>query len=386
MDKRIEWRGALEWAQAKGKQSIEGEDLTPDQRQLAFEIWCLTGYKLDGAPYKIRKNTTRGNGLELWRKLCDEYDPKSVPRATAIKIKLQRMPVMTSPEQIKPTVRSLEMAFDEYDSMMPAPMDAGTKQGILIRIAPEEFIKPSLMSGSDLSDYGVLKQRLLTWHQGASDLVLMQGKGPSPMDLSHLGGSSPAAAQEPPKASPSTSAPPPTPAADQALLAAVRQNSQLLAALVKGKGKGKGDGSARPAASPGKGGNPDGTKGANTKPSNKDDPVQIRICRAWARHGECPRGQKCSFEHVSGLPESIVKKVLAKNSLTVAALGDGVKPTGTGEWIYTSTPSQDAAILAALDGVSAEDGQGEDGWAILGSSATDKEIDDLIAANSGKPF
>ena len=84
-----------------------------------------------------------------------------------------------------------------------------------------------------------------------------------------------------------------------------------------------------------------------------------------------------------------MKKVFSKNSLTISALGEGVKPTGSGEWVYTSTAANDAAVLASLGGISTAEEQSDDGWPVMGGLATDAQIDALIAANavsSAKPF
>ena len=363
--KNTEWKDTLKWAQAWGKQPISASELSPAASELGRELWALLGYKLDGDPWKYRRIIPDGHGLELWRRLCEEFDPRNTSEATVLKIALQNTAKMKDATEVKRVVDALEFGMQRYDAMASEPMSMGERHSLLIRVAPNEFVKAQLMAGQDLSEYSVLRDRLLTWARGDQEHRRLVSGGPTPMEIGAVGGQAQPASQV---------------AQGDNVLAEMRkmqaQTNALLAAMVKGgggfrpkggKGGDKGN-DGKPSGPPGKG--PMVTLSTGKRfPQNK-----LRICRDYAKTGRCQR-EKCDFPHVSGLPKALVDKATSAEGLLLGALGD--MPTKDGAHLFDANKTE--AVLASLNskpGVSSISPALDDpGWSIEGlDQATLAEI------------
>ena len=77
----------------------------------------------------------------------------------------------------------------------------------------------------------------------------------------------------------------------------------------------------------------------------------------------CPRPQGFQFDDI---PNGIVfiAKVMLRKSLTISALGEGLKKLDDGTWKYTSSPAHDAAVLAAVSEGAPSEGEESASWPV----------------------
>ena len=128
--------GALLWAQSKGKTPIDADTLEPHQEELGKEIWALLDYKTEGDPWKYRRSIREGHGLEHWRRLHEEYDPRDTSEATVLKMQLNNLPRIKDAGEVPTRVEALEFGVSRYDTMAEEPMSQSEKHSMLSRITP----------------------------------------------------------------------------------------------------------------------------------------------------------------------------------------------------------------------------------------------------------
>ena len=389
VDEVEEWQGILSWAQGHGKMPVDQKNLTVDQEQLGRKLWSLFAYKLEGDPWKQRRLVPEHHGLEIWRRLYDEYDPMDHTEATVLKVQLNKLPLIQGPHEVVSRIESLEYAIQRYNAMTAEVMSNGEMHSMLSRIAPPNFISSQLLAGHDVSTWETLRRQLMIWAKSDKAHKRITTGGSAPMEIGQV-------------------EVPPTMANNPESMAKILEGLQksqahvtsVLAALVKG-GKGRRgvdkDGDSTMGASPGKGGDRGGGKPAAGKgpgstpmvtlPGGAKIPLKkLRICRDFAK-GTCSR-KNCMFPHVSGLPASLQERALSNSGLTLCNLG--LEPKAEGG-TYTFDPAAEQQVLASLASMDAAketrtagsiEAAAPDEWVIEGMD--DATLQALIG--SGSPF
>ncbi len=77
-----------------------------------------------------------GHGLELWRRLHEEYDPRDNSEATVLKIQLNNFAKIKEASEVKTKIESLEFGIQKYNAMADEPMSQGEQHSMLSRITP----------------------------------------------------------------------------------------------------------------------------------------------------------------------------------------------------------------------------------------------------------
>ena len=339
VSKKEEWKGILQWAQDKGKEPLDHDDLEPDQDELGQELWALLDYKLEGEPWRYRRTMKEGHGLELWRRLHEEYDPRDNSEATVLKIQLNNLAKIKKASEVKTKIESLEFGIQKYNAMADEPMSQGEQHSMLSRITPLEFMKSQLLAGNDVSKYKSLRERLLLWAKGDKEhrKITTSSSTAGPMEVGHVGGSEDDVVSRVLKGMQDMHA----------------QTQALLAAMVKGGGGGGGQRQPRQPQQDGgkggpKGGPPSGGKGPMaTLPDGRRIPVtKLRICRDFCKPEGCSRGKACSFPHVSGLPKALQEKAVSAQGLLLGSLGISTRAE---EGVWKFDPAKEKEVLANLN-------------------------------------
>ena len=334
--KKEEWKGILSWAQSQGHSSIDDHSLEPEYEGLGKELWALFDYKLEAEPWKFRRTVSEGNGLELWRKLHEEYDPRDPSEATVLKIQLNNLSKIKDASEVRSRIEALEFAVSRYDAMAEIPMSQSEKHSMLSRITPIEFMKSQLLAGNDVSQYRSLKDRLLLWAKGDKEHRKLTSSSSAPMDVSAVGGESNRGEDMVAKIL-------------QGMQDMQSQTTALVAAMVKGNKGARQRSDDQSKGSGGKGA-PMSGKGPSgpmvTLPNgNQIQASRLRICRDYARDGQCPKGKACVFPHVSGLPKTLQEKACSSRGLMLASLGSmGIK-----DGAHQFDSSKEGEVLASLN-------------------------------------
>ena len=380
-NKVTQWQGILEDAVRRGEEPIDMATLPAHAQELGRAIWALLGYKTEGDPWLLRRNVVEGNGLEHVRLLAQEADPYNAATAMLLKNTLFNHSEIAGPTHVKSVLGEIEHGFSRYAMMTGKAIADDERHSILMRIIPSDVMKAILTSGKDFTTYQAVKDHLLLWSSGTKlhgDLK-KASTHTMPMDLG-------AAEAEAPKLVPNY---------DELVqsLAALHKSNNQMAALIRNQGLGgsPGKGPGGQAASGTKGGDKGGGgrkgevkgKGKGATVGGRFIPQEkLRICRDFAKDGQCKRGANCSFPHVSGLPKSLMDRAVSAEGLLVAALGNmDCDPAGT----YAFDASREAAVLASLSpkppgGVGAI--SGEDWQIETASNAEAATVADILQQGS----
>ena len=102
-------RVALEWAaqQETPVWTVDGVEAGPDSVEIDPQVYVALAELLEGEALDIVQNTTRGAGLEAWRKLVRRSDPQTVGRKRTL---LSRI---INPGTVK--VHELSRAIEQWE-------------------------------------------------------------------------------------------------------------------------------------------------------------------------------------------------------------------------------------------------------------------------------
>ena len=183
---RDRWKGALEFAE-QASETVDDTKTDEHWQRLSTELWSVLGYKLSGDAWAFRRTIREGNGLELWRALCYEYDRKTPGRAAAIKKALLAVDVMKGPDDVRKTIEMIEHGTQTHNKMGSLQIRDEEKHSFLIRTVPHEFMQQMLMNSIDINTYSSLKERLLLWSRGDKDWRLLAAAGSAHSTAMDLG-------------------------------------------------------------------------------------------------------------------------------------------------------------------------------------------------------
>ena len=97
IERKDDWKGILQWARDHGKTVIDFDSLEPQHEELGKQLWPLFTFKLDGEPWRARRLNKDGHGLELWRRMYDDFDPMELTEATVLKVQLNNLTSIKGP-------------------------------------------------------------------------------------------------------------------------------------------------------------------------------------------------------------------------------------------------------------------------------------------------
>ena len=150
-----------------------------DHIRFARYLYNLLTIKTTDSAFTIVRNGERGNGIDAWRRLMEEYDPKLISGAAQyLKIALG-IPRAKSLAEASSTLQRLEEAVRKYEELGSKQFDSDVKLQRLFDIMPLDLEKHIILeSRGEIVPYDEVRRRAMAWIQA--------NMGPAPMDLSHL--------------------------------------------------------------------------------------------------------------------------------------------------------------------------------------------------------
>ena len=129
------------WAVKFGQQVIPKEQVPAEYSSFAAELWSLLGAKTTGTARGLRQGLVEGHGLEFWRKLYAEFQPRSAVRAAKIQVQLLTLtPVAMS--NLGRAIQKIDDKIMLHDSMATEPLHDTVRKTVYAKIAPPE-VTPS---------------------------------------------------------------------------------------------------------------------------------------------------------------------------------------------------------------------------------------------------
>ena len=162
---------------------------------------------------RVKECTTRGYGLELWRKLHKKGILVGIEYADAIENSLNAM----KPVAIENLERQIEIIRDtvrKHDEIADVGMRDSTKRLAIMRVLPQAGVD-HVSAGARCGSFEELEVKVLNWIRNQEAMGIVRNQKATPMDLGQVGATG-----------------------ESGPLASVQQQLAELSAMVKGNGKG----------------------------------------------------------------------------------------------------------------------------------------------------
>ena len=329
---------AMDWGTRQGANPIKLADVPEEYRSFNAELYTLLGTKTGGPAKQLRIGVAEANGLEHWRRLIYDYQPRTVERAANLKVALLTLDHVTV-DKLARTITRIEDKFTLHDSMVDEAdrITDGEKRAVFVRIAPTNVMKSLRSIRADIGTSEKLKRKLLEHAEDEKADEEIYQIGHAPMELGAVAA---------PDSHRDGQAHNPVLAAVQELTSSIKEwmkGTNELGALggdskgpkcfncgepghraadcphkslkghagkgpwsgFKGSAGGKSGGSmfsrfaSKGSVSGGKGGK--AGKGASQS-SLGGNPNSTTLCKHYMKHGWCQFSPNCRFKHVKGSP------------------------------------------------------------------------------------
>ena len=163
-------RDTLDWAAQQDTPILNVDDgeAGPDSVEINLQVYVALAELLEGEALDIVQNTTRGAGLEAWRKLVRRFDPQTVGRKRTL-LSRESAWVVTSHWTVGRTCQivSVESARKNSDDV---------RSGILTEMCPEHIKTHIHFNLFRLPDYASVRSEIETFleaRQSSSNLDAM---------------------------------------------------------------------------------------------------------------------------------------------------------------------------------------------------------------------
>ena len=177
-------RDTLDWAAQQDTPILNVDDVEagPDSVEINPQVYVALAELLEGEALDIVQNTTRGAGLEAWRKLARRFDPQTAGRKRTL---LSRI---VDPGTVK--VHELSRAIEQWGrtcqivSVESArKISDDVRSGILTEMCPEHIKTHIHLNLTRLPDYASVRSEIETFLEARQS-----SSNPDAMDTGSLNG------------------------------------------------------------------------------------------------------------------------------------------------------------------------------------------------------
>ena len=181
------------WAEAQGDSEIDCDrplipGVTADVAEISRELFDAIASAIKGPELiRIKDNTPRGRGLELWRRLFDRSHITGEEHADVIENSLSDMKPVPM-EGLKSQIEIIDDTIRRHDEMANEGMKESTKRLAIMRVLPKECLNHITAQGH-ISTYADLRSKVLTWVKRQESMGVLRGDIAvnADMDLGALG-------------------------------------------------------------------------------------------------------------------------------------------------------------------------------------------------------
>ena len=128
-------------------------EMTVAQHERSEKLYSILVGVLRYTPLKILRSVERRNGLEVWRQLVMQMQPRTRARSIAL---LQAF--LSHPSFKK---MGLERLADEYFQVSKEELSDNTKLSVLLKVVPSHLRQHLQLQMDDKSDYASTRDRVL---------------------------------------------------------------------------------------------------------------------------------------------------------------------------------------------------------------------------------
>ena len=173
-------RDTLDWAAQQDTPILNVDDVEagPDSVEINPQVHVALAELLEGEALDIVQNTTRGAGLEAWRKLVRRFDPQTVGRKRTL---LSRI---INPGTVK--VHELSRAIEQWEERVRSYQSRASddvRSGILTEICPEHIKTHIHLNLTRLPNYASVRSEIETFLEARQS-----SSNPDAMDIGSLNG------------------------------------------------------------------------------------------------------------------------------------------------------------------------------------------------------
>ena len=176
----------MRYAEARGRDGpVTEEEMGPEVKAVSRLLYLLLSQGVGGKALTIVQGVGASNGLEAWRELVNEYEPKNASRRAAMLIGLLG-PVSwkgVSMDGFLPAIMAWEKATSEYEQVAGRPLDDDLKLATVAKYAPQGVKVFLKLYPLDFTTYKELRDGIQTFLQKGRTYDSGGGEQPLAMDI-----------------------------------------------------------------------------------------------------------------------------------------------------------------------------------------------------------
>ena len=157
-------RDTLDWAAQQDTPILNVDDVEadPDSVEINPQVYVALAELLEGEALDIVQNTTRGAGLEAWRKLVRRFDPQTVGRKRTLLSRIIN-PGTVKVHELSRAIEQWEERVRSYQSRAREKMSDDVRSGILTEMCPEHIKTHIHLNLTRLPDYASVRSEIETF-------------------------------------------------------------------------------------------------------------------------------------------------------------------------------------------------------------------------------
>ena len=157
-------RDTLDWAAQQDTPILNVDDVEagPDSVEINPQVYVALAELLEGEALDIVQNTTRGAGLEAWRKLVRRFDLQTVGRKRTLLSRIIN-PGTVTVHELSRVIEQWEERVRSYQSRAREKKSDDVRSGILTEMCPEHIKTHIHLNLTRLPDYASVRSEIETF-------------------------------------------------------------------------------------------------------------------------------------------------------------------------------------------------------------------------------
>ena len=177
-------RDTLDWAAQQDTPILNVDDVEggPDSVEINPQIYVALPELLEGEALDSVRNTTRGAGLEAWRKLVRRFNPQTVKQKRTLLSRIIN-PGTVKVHELSRAIEQWEERVRSYQSRAREKLSDDVRSGILTEMCPEHIKTHIHLNLTRLPDYASVRSEFGTFFEARQS-----SSNPDAMDIGCLNG------------------------------------------------------------------------------------------------------------------------------------------------------------------------------------------------------
>ena len=144
---------------------VDVSGFSDENKERVAQLYSILTGILKGRPFRILRNVSDRNGLEVWRQLVSAFQPHTKSRAVSLLTALMNLPPFGKDRSLREQIQSLDLMRNEYRRAAGREVPDDVALATLTRVLPNHIRQHVQLQMTESSTYDQVRTSVLAYEQ-----------------------------------------------------------------------------------------------------------------------------------------------------------------------------------------------------------------------------